>query len=121
LPVHALYCKVICVKRIFDVVGALGGLVFFAVPMAVIAFAIVLTDGRPVFFRQERLGRARRPFTILKFRSMREGVVMPIGRLLRASGLDELPQLLNVLSVEISAVGPRPLTALLHRPPHDRP
>lgn len=95
----------------FDVIGATAGLIFFAAPMAVIALAIVATDGLPILFRQERLGRARRPFTILKFRSMRRDTMTPVGRVLRATGLDELPQLLNVLKGEISAVGPRPLTA----------
>jgi lipopolysaccharide/colanic/teichoic acid biosynthesis glycosyltransferase len=97
--------------RAFDVAGALAGLVFFGVPMAVIALAIALADGRPLLFRQERLGCGRRPFTILKFRSMRDGVVTPIGRVLRATGLDELPQLVNVLRGDLRAVGPRPLTA----------
>jgi len=113
------------VKRAFDVVGALAGLAFFAIPIAVIALAILLTDGRPILFSQERLGRARKPFTILKFRSMRDGVVTPVGRPLRATGLDELPQLLNVLRGDLSAVGPRPLTASdverlgWWRPPYD--
>ena len=78
--------------------------------MAVIAAAIVLEDGWPVLFRQERLGRRRRPFTILKFRSMRDGRITRVGRMLRATGLDELPQFINILRGEMSAVGPRPLT-----------
>jgi lipopolysaccharide/colanic/teichoic acid biosynthesis glycosyltransferase len=78
--------------------------------MALIAAAILLDDGQPIVFRQERLGRARRPFSILKFRSMRDGRVTRVGRLLRATGLDELPQFLNILRGEMSAVGPRPLT-----------
>ena len=97
-------------KRLFDLIGAVGGLVAFALPMAAIAAAILLTDGRPVLFRQTRLGRGRRPFTIFKFRSMRNGEVTPVGRVLRATGLDELPQLVQVLGGELSAVGPRPLT-----------
>ena len=76
-------------KRLFDVVGAIGGLIVFAPPMAAIAAAILLVDGRPVLFRQTRLGRGRRPFTILKFRSMRDGDVTAIGRVLRSTGLDE--------------------------------
>ena len=58
----------------------MGGLVFFGPLMAVTAAAILLDDGRPVLFRQARLGRARRPFAILKFRSMRDGRVTRVGR-----------------------------------------
>src|SRR5687767_9044229 len=97
-------------KRAFDVCGAVGGLLFFGPLMVCIAGAIVLDDGRPVFFRQARLGRDRRVFEILKFRSMRDRRVTRVGRVLRTTGLDELPQFLNILRGELSAVGPRPVT-----------
>ena len=97
-------------KRLFDIVGAIGGLAAFAPVMAVIAVAILSEDGRPILFHQERLGRARRAFTIVKFRSMRGHRVTRVGRILRATGLDELPQFLNILRGDMSAVGPRPLT-----------
>jgi lipopolysaccharide/colanic/teichoic acid biosynthesis glycosyltransferase len=98
-------------RRAFDVCGAAGGLVCFGPVMAAISVAILLDDGGPVLFRQTRLGRGRRTFEILKFRSMRDGRVTRVGRLLRATGLDELPQFLNILRGELSAVGPRPITA----------
>jgi lipopolysaccharide/colanic/teichoic acid biosynthesis glycosyltransferase len=98
-------------QRAFDVAGAAAGLAVFAPAMAVIAAAILIDDGPPVLFRQERLGYRRRSFHILKFRSMRNGTVTRVGRLLRASGLDEIPQFINILRGEMSAVGPRPLTA----------
>src|SRR5215210_7352233 len=97
-------------KRAFDIAGALGGLVFFAPAMALACAAILLDDGRPVVFMQRRVGRGREPFVILKLRSMRGGEVTRVGRVLRATGLDELPQLFNILRGDLSAVGPRPLT-----------
>jgi lipopolysaccharide/colanic/teichoic acid biosynthesis glycosyltransferase len=97
-------------KRAFDIVGAAGGLLFFGPVMLCVAAAILLDDGAPVFFRQTRLGRSQRPFQILKFRSMRGGAVTRVGRVVRATGLDELPQFLNILRGELSAVGPRPVT-----------
>ena len=97
-------------RRLFDVVGAFAGLVVFAPVMAIVAVAILADDGRPVLFRQARLGYRRRPFVILKFRSMRDQRVTRVGRLLRATGLDEIPQFINILRGDMSAVGPRPLT-----------
>jgi lipopolysaccharide/colanic/teichoic acid biosynthesis glycosyltransferase len=103
-------------KRAFDVAGACAGLLVFA-PVAALAMAAVLIDdGWPVLFRQERVGYRRRPFSILKIRTMRDGRVTRVGTFLRATGLDEIPQFLNILSGEMSAVGPRPLTATdVHR------
>jgi lipopolysaccharide/colanic/teichoic acid biosynthesis glycosyltransferase len=97
-------------KRAFDVVGACGGLLVFAPVMAVAFAAVFIDDGRPVLFRQPRLGYRRRPFSIIKIRTMRDGRITRVGRVLRATGLDEVPQFINILSGEMSAVGPRPLT-----------
>lgn len=97
-------------QRPFDVAGACAGLLVFAPAMALIALAIVLDDGRPVLFAQPRVGHRRRLFEILKFRSMRDGRVTRVGARLRATGLDELPQFINILRGDMSAVGPRPLT-----------
>ncbi len=97
-------------KRAFDIVGACAGLLVFTPVMAIAFVAVLLDDGRPVIFRQARLGYRRRPFSIIKIRTMRDGRVTRVGRVLRATGLDEVTQFLNILSGEMSAVGPRPLT-----------
>ena len=84
----------------------------------VASLAVALTSGRPIFFRQTRVGLGGRPFTMLKFRTMHNGDnplipspdrITPIGRFLRRSSIDELPQLLNVLRGDMSLVGPRPM------------
>jgi lipopolysaccharide/colanic/teichoic acid biosynthesis glycosyltransferase len=98
-------------QRLFDIAGAIAGLTVFSPVMAVIAAAVAIEDGGPLIFRQERLGLHRRRFDILKFRSMRDGRITRVGRVLRATGLDELPQFVNILRGDMSAVGPRPLTA----------
>lgn len=96
----------------------------WAPALAVIAALVRTVDGRPVLFRQERIGLGGRPFTILKFRTMtvstgeRHGAPDPsdvtrLGRLLRSTSLDEIPQLLNVLRGDMALVGPRPI-----RPEH---
>lgn len=111
-------------KRAFDVVVSAAGLVVFAPVAAVVAVAIRLEDGGPVLFAQERVGLDGRVFQALKFRSMipdaerHTGAVQArpddpritrVGRLLRATAMDELPQLWNIFRGDMSVVGPRPL------------
>jgi lipopolysaccharide/colanic/teichoic acid biosynthesis glycosyltransferase len=111
-------------KRAFDIALALTGLVASAPLWAVFAAAIKIEDGGPVFFPQERVGLHGRVFRALKFRSMiphAEAATGPvqatvhdpritrIGRLLRATAMDELPQLWNIFAGDMSFVGPRPL------------
>jgi len=108
-------------KRGGDVVLAATALVLLAPVLAAVWCAVRLAMGRPVFFADVRAGRDARPFRIVKFRSMRDargpdGRPLPdaerlggFGRFLRRSSLDELPQLVSVLSGEMSLVGPRPL------------
>ena len=109
------------VKRALDLAGAALGLALLTPVLAAVAVAIRATLGAPVLFRQVRPGLHGRPFTILKFRTMRDprpGEVWyltneqrmgRLGRFLRATSLDELPELWNVLRGEMSLVGPRPL------------
>jgi lipopolysaccharide/colanic/teichoic acid biosynthesis glycosyltransferase len=111
-------------KRSFDAALAGFGLVASAALWAVIAAAIKLEDGGPIFYRQERVGLGGRTFDALKFRSMRPDAesmtgavqasendprVTRIGRAMRATAMDELPQLWNILRGDMSFVGPRAL------------
>jgi lipopolysaccharide/colanic/teichoic acid biosynthesis glycosyltransferase len=108
-------------KRVFDVLLSAIGLVLLWPSFFAIALLIKLDDGGPIFFRQLRVGYRGRPFRIWKFRTMVSGSalhgdltvgedarVTRVGRWLRRLKLDELPQLLNILSGEMSFVGPRP-------------
>lgn len=121
-------------KRVFDFIAAFLGLALLSPVFAAIALAVKLTSRGPVFFVQTRVGRNGRHFRFYKFRSMHDGAearkaalllenesadgvtfkmrddprVTPVGRFLRRTSLDELPQLLNVLLGDMSLVGPRP-------------
>ena len=109
-------------KRVFDFAGALLGLAVAAPLLLAIALVVRLDDGGPVLYRQWRVGREGRAFRLWKFRTMADGAdragpaltmgsdprVTRVGRWLRRSKLDELPQLLNVVRGEMSLVGPRP-------------
>ena len=111
------------IKRILDIVLSIIGLGILVVPFVIIALAVKLDSKGPVFFRQERVGKNGRRFKTWKFRTMVVGAVKQglgynvsqddnritrVGKLLREWGLDELPQLINVLKGEMSIVGPRP-------------
>jgi exopolysaccharide biosynthesis polyprenyl glycosylphosphotransferase len=134
-PFHENYLSRQVVKRILDVCGSVVGLLIFSPLFVLISLAVKLSSSGPVFFIQERYGYRRRIFRIYKFRTMiknapqmmkdleerneatgpifkirRDPRVTRLGRVLRASSLDELPQLLNVLLGHMSLVGPRPMS-----------
>jgi lipopolysaccharide/colanic/teichoic acid biosynthesis glycosyltransferase len=121
-------------KRAMDIAGSAAALIVLSPIMALVALAIIATDGRPVLFRQPRAGIDGRPFSIAKFRTMRRGAdaerdglreqnevqggasfkltddprVTRLGRILRRTSIDEFPQFWNVLLGDMSLVGPRP-------------
>ncbi|MFJ4386902.1 sugar transferase [Pseudomonas sp. NPDC089408] len=108
-------------KRLIDICASLCALILLSPVMAVVAWNIRKKLGSPVLFRQVRPGRNGKPFEMIKFRTMRDAVdaqgnpladaerMTPFGSFLRASSLDELPELWNVLKGDMSLVGPRPL------------
>jgi lipopolysaccharide/colanic/teichoic acid biosynthesis glycosyltransferase len=120
-PAAAPEIKEPVLKRPFDALLSGLGLLFSAPLWGLIAFAIKLEDGGPIFFRQERWGQGKRPIRVYKFRTMipnadrtvqaaeNDPRITGVGRILRATALDEMPQLLNIWKGEMSFVGPRAL------------
>jgi sugar transferase EpsL len=108
-------------KRAFDVALTVPALIVLSPVFALVALAVRVSLGSPVIFRQQRPGKHERPFTLYKFRTMRDardaqGALLAdarrltrLGAFLRATSLDELPELVNVLRGDMSLVGPRPL------------
>ncbi|UOO77148.1 sugar transferase [Neisseria sp. Dent CA1/247] len=109
------------IKRLFDIFASAAGLLVLSPVLLILAYLIRKNLGSPVFFTQTRPGKDGKPFEMIKFRSMRDAVdaegkplpdserLTPFGKKLRASSLDELPELWNVLKGDMSLVGPRPL------------
>ena len=115
--------KYLHLKRLLDILFCIAALFLLSPLLIIISILIRLTSPGPALFRQKRIGKDGHPFEILKFRSMRTDAphntpthlladsaryITPIGRLLRSSSLDELPQLFNILKGDMSLIGPRP-------------
>lgn len=108
-------------KRIFDLMITLPGIILISPLIGLVALMVLINHGRPIFFQQLRPGYKGKPFSISKFRTMRDlrdpqGNLLPdehrmtkLGRFLRSTSLDELPELANILLGDMSLVGPRPL------------
>ena len=119
------------IKRLFDIAVSATVLFFLAIPMALLALAVRLKLGSPVFFTQERPGRHGRIFKLVKFRTMLdtrdaagrllpdEQRLSPFGQMLRRTSLDELPELWNILKGEMSLVGPPPFADAVSAPLHE--
>lgn len=110
-------------KRLIDTVLSICGLIVFGIPMLIIAICIKCDSKGPVFFKQERLGKGMKPFTVYKFRTMCDhayemgGIatsasdyrITKVGGFLRRTSLDELPQMFNIINGTMAIIGPRPI------------
>ncbi len=133
---QALYQCQIKLKRLFDIIGAIIGLIILSPLFLLVIGAIKITSPGPLFYKSKRIGKNQKPFNMYKFRTMVNGAdtlreklrkehgqngqlfkikndqrITPIGNFLRKTSLDEFPQLINVLKGEMSLVGPRPFSA----------
>ena len=109
------------IKRLFDILCALGGLIILLPVLLICAILIRINLGSPIFFRQKRIGKGNKEFEMIKFRTMKDafdknGNALPddqrmtkLGKILRSLSLDELPELINILKGDMSLIGPRPL------------
>ena len=110
-------------KRLIDIVLSICGLIVFGIPMVIIAICIKSDSKGPVFFKQVRLGKEQKPFTVYKFRTMcdhayemggiatsaSDSRITKVGGFLRRTSLDELPQMFNILNGTMAIIGPRPI------------
>ena len=118
------------IKRVFDIFSSLLAIIVTSPLWLIISIGVLVSSKGPIFYKSERIGKDKKPFTLFKFRSMHvyhpeegsdrtrekgalvnEARIFPFGKLLRKSKMDELPQLLNILAGHMSVIGPRPLTA----------
>lgn len=110
-------------KRVIDTLLAVGGLIVFCIPMAIIAVWIKVDSKGPALFKQVRLGKGMKPFTVFKFRTMcdhayemggiakssNDSRITKVGAFLRRTSLDELPQMFNIINGTMAIIGPRPI------------